>query len=113
MDELRVESIANAAIVGVGDGSHGGQAHPDPRQRRKDEAKRSPDELAFLLRRAKAAPASLTDTRIELHQEDGTLRVRILDRLTGALIGEMSGEELAELAREEHVTMGVLGEWRK
>ncbi len=113
MDELRVESITHAAIVGIGDGGQGGQPHPESRRRRKDEPKRSPDELAFLLRRAKAAPATLTDTRIELHHEDGILHVRILDRQTGALIGEMSGEELAELAREEQVTMGVLGEWRQ
>ena len=113
MDDLRVTPVEGTRVIGVGDREGGRRERPPRRQPSDGKPKRSPDELAFLLRRSHVAGTSLVDTRVELLNEGGELRVRIVDADTGNVVGEMSGEELARLAREAHVTTGVLGEWRQ
>ncbi len=114
MDELRVNRTEFAGVRPVGDGSA-----EHERRRRRDQASdeerdehRTPDELAFLLRRVRVAGPKLTDTRVELVQAGGDTRVRILDAASGTLIHELSAAELATLAREAQVTTGLLREWR-
>ena len=114
MDDLRVNRVPQGGITGIGDGSRQHRGQPNGQERQQPgEQRRTPDELAFLLRRAKVADSTLVDTRVEMTNEDGNLRVRIVDAISGEVVGEMSGEELARLAREAHVTTGILGEWRQ
>jgi hypothetical protein len=112
MDDLRVNRVSGVGPAPVGDGTHRQRRERGRQDRSRDERRPSPDELAFLLRRSKVARETLVNTRVELMNEDGGLRIRIVDATTGEVIGEMSGEELARLARDAHVTTGVLGEWR-
>ncbi len=113
MEDLHVRGISGVSVVHVGDSESKRRHQPGERQKPKEERKRAPDELAFLLRRSRVASASLVDTRVEFLNEGDELRVRIVDAATGETVGEMSGEELAQLAREAHVTTGVLREWRQ